>query len=164
MTGTLGSATAGLALLRSGLAPADDDLASLVAAHRRPAPPYQAGPEAAQLGATAMIDVSDGLIADLGHVASASGVRIELRSSAIAAEPVTKRRALVRAADLVGDGTDWLVWALTGGDDHALVAAFPPGISLPERWTVIGSASDGHGIIVDGRRWNLAGGWEHFLP
>jgi thiamine-monophosphate kinase len=111
-----------------------------------------------------MIDVSDGLIADLGHVASASGVRIDLRSSAIAAEPVTRRQALVRAAAVIGGGTDWLLWPLTGGDDHALVAAFPPGVSLPERWTVIGSASDGQGMLVDGRRWNDAGGWEHFLP
>ncbi len=61
-------------------------------------------------------------------------------------------------------GPGWLRWVLTGGDDHALVAAFPSGISLPERWTVIGKASEGHGIVVDGRRWNDgAGGWEHFL-
>ena len=176
VAGTLGCAAAGLALLRAGVTPADEDLASLVAAHRRPAPPYQAGPEAAELGATAMIDVSDGLIADLGHVASASGVQIELRTGAIGAESVTRRQALVRAAEVLGAGAgavsggragagaDWQRWVLTGGDDHALVAAFPPGISLPERWTVIGKASEGHGIVVDGRRWNDgAGGWEHFL-
>ena len=58
-----------------------------MAAHLRPAPPYDAGPEAAGLGATAMIDVSDGLLADLGHVADASGVRIDLDSAAL--RPVT---------------------------------------------------------------------------
>ena len=56
-------------------------LAGLVAAHLRPAPPYDAGPEAARLGATAMIDVSDGLLADLGHVAAASGVQVDVDSS-----------------------------------------------------------------------------------
>ena len=51
--------------------------------HLRPAPPYEAGPEAADLGATAMIDVSDGLLADLGHIAAASGVRVDLDSAAL---------------------------------------------------------------------------------
>jgi thiamine-monophosphate kinase len=54
---------------------------SLAAAHRRPEPPYAAGPVLAALGATAMIDVSDGLAQDLGHIARASGVRIELRGT-----------------------------------------------------------------------------------
>ena len=79
VAGPLGPAAAGLALLTAGLS--HDDLVAhgdLVAAHLRPAPPYDAGPEAADLGATAMIDVSDGLLADLGHVAAASGVRIDL--------------------------------------------------------------------------------------
>jgi thiamine-monophosphate kinase len=192
VAGTLGSAAAGLALLRAGAGAGaqpgaagsagsaggaagaesggdvrpgsgDSELEPLIAAHRRPRPPYSAGPEAAALGATAMIDISDGLIADLGHVASASGVQIELRGSAIAADPVARRRLLTRAADLLGSGTDWQRWVLTGGDDHALAATFPPGLALPGRWTEIGRASEGHGILLDGRRWNEAGGWEHFL-
>src|SRR6266699_4475566 len=69
---------AGLALLEAGLV--GDPL---VREQLRPAPPYDAGPEAAGLGATAMIDVSDGLLADLGHVADASGVRIDLDSAAL---------------------------------------------------------------------------------
>ena len=71
VAGPLGHSAAGLALLAAGLAPRSDALAGLVAAHRHPSPPYDAGPEAARLGATAMIDVSDGLLADLGHVAQA---------------------------------------------------------------------------------------------
>ena len=83
VTGPLGHSAAGLALLSAGLARAGSAWDDLVAAHLRPAPPYDAGPEAADLGATAMIDVSDGLLADLGHVAAASGVRIDLASDAL---------------------------------------------------------------------------------
>ena len=73
-------------------------LAGLVAAHRRPAPPYDAGPEAALLGATAMIDVSDGLLADLGHVAAASGVADRRRAAPRLApgDPLARSRGLAR--------------------------------------------------------------------
>jgi thiamine-monophosphate kinase len=161
VTGSLGSAAAGLALLSAGLSQGDPGLEPLIRAHRRPRPPYDAGPQAALLGATAMIDISDGLVADLGHVASASGVQIELRTSAIAAEPVAAQRLLARAAAVL-DGADLRRWVLTGGDDHALVATFPPELVLPGRWTIIGRVTAGNGILVDGSRWNEAGGWEHF--
>ena len=85
VAGPLGHSAAGFALLAG---PASrrlvPSLASLVAAHLRPAPPYDAGPEAARLGATAMIDVSDGLLADLGHVAAASGVQVDVDSARLA--------------------------------------------------------------------------------
>lgn len=162
VTGSLGGAAAGLALLSAGLANQDPGLEPLIRAHRRPNPPYDAGPQAAELGATAMIDISDGLIADLGHVASASGVLIELQTSAIAAEPVAPRRLLARAAAVL-DGASPQQWVLTGGDDHALAATFPPGTALPAGWTIIGRVSAGNGILVDGTRWNEPGGWEHFL-
>jgi thiamine-monophosphate kinase len=172
ITGTLGSAAAGLALLRAGagtgtgagagLALADPDLESLIAAHRRPSPPYTAGPEAAALGATAMIDVSDGLVADLGHIASASGARMDIEADPIADEPIARRQALAHAAEILGGDADWRQWVLTGGDDHALVATFPAGLALPPRWTVFGRVTQGQGIVVDGRRWLGAGGWEHF--
>jgi thiamine-monophosphate kinase len=162
VTGSLGAAAAGLALLSAGLALDDPDLEPLIRAHRRPRPPYDAGPQAADLGATAMIDISDGLIADLGHVASASGVQIQLQTSAIAAEPVAPQRLLAQAAAVL-DGANPQQWVLTGGDDHALAATFPPDTALPARWTIIGRVSEGNGIVVDGSRWNEAGGWEHFL-
>src|SRR5262249_57226496 len=76
LAGTVGAAAAGLALLTAGMTAPGADLAALIAAHRRPEPPYDAGPEAAMLGATSMIDISDGLIADLRHVADSSGVLI----------------------------------------------------------------------------------------
>lgn len=136
------------------------DLAGLVTAHRRPRPPYQAGPQAAALGATAMIDISDGLVADLGHVAQASGVRIQLRSGALAAEPVARVAALEAAADAVG--ANWLTWVLTGGDDHALAATFPAETPLAPPWTAIGEVAAGGGVTVDGVPYTDPGGWQHY--
>ena len=184
VAGPLGSAAAGLDLLTAGvpgvlpegwirastpgsggevahpprLAPGLD---ALVEAHRRPKPPYSAGPEASGLGATSLIDVSDGLVADLGHVAQASGVRVELNTSLLGAEPVARVGALREAADVLGQPS-WLPWVLTGGDDHALVATFPAEVRLPPQWTTVGTVAKGHGIVVDGRPWTGPGGWEHF--
>lgn len=180
LAGPLGHSAAGLALLsagvgRDGLAPsgapfpgvAPGPLAALVSAHLRPVPPYEAGPEAARLGATAMIDVSDGLVADLGHVAAASAVRIEIRSSALVTTgPLSDAAAVLRSLG----GTDRadsppslpLSWVLTGGEDHSLVAAFPASAALPPRWRVIGVIREGDGVTVDGAPWTAAGGWQHF--
>ncbi len=72
-------------------------------AHRRPAPPYDAGPEAARLGATAMIDVSDGLLADLGHVAAASGVQVNVNRERLAPSAALRAAAasLLASAALI---------------------------------------------------------------
>ena len=151
--GMLGHSAAGLALLQAGRA----EPAALLAAHRRPQPDYAAGPEAARLGATAMIDVSDGLVQDLGHVADGSGVRIDLESGRLPQDD-----ALRAAADALGK-RDPLDWILTGGEDHALAATFPPGIPLPARWVVVGRVGAGRGVRVDSRRSEGLSGWDHFL-
>lgn len=162
VAGTLGAAGAGLALLMAGAQIGTDPaVAGLIGAYRRARPPYDAGPQAAALGASSMIDISDGLIADLGHVAEASGVQLELWPDKLAVKPVTPVGALASAASVLGE-RDWLRWVLTGGDDHALVATFSPGVRLPDRWTVIGEVTRGHGVLVDGRRWIGSGGWDHF--
>jgi thiamine-monophosphate kinase len=153
--GAVGRSAAGLAVLQAGLDPATAaDLAELVAAHRRPQPDYRAGPLAAAAGATAMIDISDGLIADLGHVADASGVRIDIRSASL------RSADLVSAADRLG--ADWHDWALGGGEDHAFAASFPPDAGPPPGWAVIGGVLTGNGVTVDGRPWHGRGGWDHF--
>ncbi|MBV9206517.1 MAG: thiamine-phosphate kinase [Actinobacteria bacterium] len=185
VAGPLGHAAAGLALLSCGIADAP-----LVAAHLRPAPPYEAGPEAAALGATAMIDVSDGLLADLGHVAEASGVLIDLDPDRLrpggpllaAARAVAAARRHVRPgrtdrgsspgsaaaqapaapAPAAQAGADALAWVLTGGEDHSLAATFPPAVRLPPRWTVIGAVRAGHGVVVGGQPLAGAPGWDHF--
>jgi thiamine-monophosphate kinase len=149
--GRLGWAAAGLAVLTRGFR----SPGALVDAHRAPTPPYAAGPTAALAGATAMIDVSDGLLADLGHVASESGVRLALRRDAFV---VPERLAEVAPAL----GVDPLDWMLTGGEDHALAATFPPGTALPEGFVALGEVEEGEGVLVDGEPYAGSAGWEHF--
>jgi thiamine-monophosphate kinase len=156
IAGVLGHSAAGLALLTAGLT----EPAALLAAHRRPRPPYQAGPEAAMLGATSMIDVSDGLLADAGHVARASGVLIDIDTTLLPRPAVLASATSALAA--VGRPPDQLGWVLTGGEDHALAATFPAGTRLTGRWTLIGQVRDGHGVRVDGRVFPGRGGWDHF--
>ena len=151
VTGRLGWAAAGLAVLSRGFR----SPAVLVGAYRVPDPPLAAGVVAAESGATSMIDVSDGLIADLGHLADRSGVRIDVSTAAV---PVHARLTEVASAL----GRDPIQWALTGGDDHALAGTFPPGAGLPPDWTPIGVVGDGTGVLVDGAPWAAAGGWDHF--
>ena len=150
LAGKVGWAAAGFAVLGRGFR----SPVQVVAAHRRPEPPYAEGPRAAELGATSMTDVSDGLVADLGHIAEASGVRIDLRAELMAIP--AKLREVGAALNV-----DPLVWLLTGGDDYALAATFPKQTTLPEAWTVIGAVAEGEGVRVDGRRWP-GGGHEHF--
>lgn len=180
VAGRLGYAAAGLALLESGwppshpseqsraearspgpsrvegmsFSPRREALWEAVAAHRRPCPPYSSGPEAAELGASAMLDVSDGLLQDLGHIAVASGVRVELDPAAfVVGEPVAA------AAELLG--ADPLDWVLSGGEDHALAAVFPAGVALPSPWRIVGHVVAGQGVHVRGREIGHAG-WDHF--
>lgn len=154
VAGRLGHAAAGLALLGAGTAADRPDHATLVEAHRRPRPPYACGPRAALLGATSMLDVSDGLLQDLGHVADAAGVRISLDTAAL---PVPD----ILAAAARDVGADPLEWVLTGGDDHALAATFPRDVRLPPEWTPIGEVTEGDGVQVNGQTW-AKGGWDHF--
>ena len=127
----------------------------MVAAHRRPEPPYAAGPAAAELGASAMVDVSDGLVADLEHIALASGVGIELDTSRLDVP--------AKLSDVGGAlGVDPMSWVLAGGDDHALAATFPG-------TRAAAGAVDGdrpgrpRSRRGGGRRaYEAPGGWDHF--
>jgi thiamine-monophosphate kinase len=168
VAGVLGHSAAGLALLTAGLA----EPAALVAAHRWPHPRYQAGPEAAVLGATSMIDVSDGLLADVGHVAQASGVLIDIDPACL--QPGGDLLAAAARLDAAappgpaapaepGGPPRPLAWMLTGGEDHALAATFPAGIKLPAHWRVIGQVRRGRGVRVDGQPFRGRPGWDHFF-
>lgn len=150
VTGRLGWAAAGFTVLGRGFR----SPVQVVAAHRRPEPPLEQGVLAAQAGASAMTDVSDGLVHDLGTIAAASEVRIDLRSQSFA---VAAKLAEVGAALNV----DPLQWILTGGDDYALTATFPRGVEIPAGWSEVGTVFAGEGVRVDGRRLPQ-GGHEHF--
>ena len=149
--GRLGWAAAGLAVLARGFR----SPRSAVAAYRRPEPPYDAGPQAVELGATAAIDVSDGLLADLGHIAGASGAAIDVSRAAFEVpEPLQAVGAAI--------GVDPRGFPLTGGDDHALAATFPPQVRLPDPWRVVGVVREGQGVTVDGSIYDGPAGHEHF--
>ncbi|MFD4292668.1 thiamine-phosphate kinase [Rhodococcus sp. NPDC058532] len=151
VTGRLGWSAAGLALLVAD----NRDFPELVDAHRVPTPPYRRGPDAAEAGATAMTDNSDGLVADLGHLCAASGVRVDLDPAALAPDPPLRAAAQTL-------GVDPSAWVLTGGEDHSLLATFPRGAALPDGWRRIGVVRAGAGVTVGGRAWSGSGGWQSF--
>lgn len=158
VAGELGRSAAGLRLWGDGVDSAE--FAELRRRHLVPEPPYGQGAVAADAGAQAMTDVSDGLIADLGHLAAASQVTIDVSTAALAAD----HRALMPAGAAVG--ADPWAWVLGGGEDHALVAAFPSTAfpdAAPAGWRVIGQVLDGPArVLVDGAVWDGDAGWQSY--
>ncbi|WP_372734329.1 thiamine-phosphate kinase [Nocardioides sp.] len=151
IAGRQGWAAGGLAVLGRGFR----SPRVLVEAYRRPEPPYDAGAAAAAAGASAMIDISDGLLADAGHLAAASGVALDVRTADL---EIPEPLEAVAAAT----GADPVSFVLGGGDDHALLATFPAQAALPEGWRVIGAVSAGEGVTVDGVAYEGETGWRHF--
>ncbi|PKW25902.1 thiamine-phosphate kinase [Phycicoccus duodecadis] len=172
--GSLGRSGGGLALYLAGERPVDPgadaaartaEAASLMAAHRAPRPPWEAGPVAADAGATALVDVSDGLVTDLGRVARASGVAIELDGAVLRA-----RYADGPLSDCLGPD-EALRQVLAGGEEHSLVGCFPAGTDVAgipgEPWHAIGVVEPvgaaGPVVRVDGEVPDVRG-WDHFAP
>lgn len=151
VAGRLGWSAAGLAALLAGAG----GFAELIAAHQVPSPPYGCGPDAARAGASAMTDNSDGLVADLRHLAAASGVAIDLDPATLVPDPE------LRAAG-AALGVDPHDWVLTGGEDHALLATFAADSALPDGWRRIGLVRTGAGVLFGGREWSGPGGWQSF--
>ena len=166
LCGRQGWAAGGLAILSRGFR----SPRVLVEALKRPEPPYDAGQQAAIAGATAMLDVSDGLLADAAHIAHASGVLIDIDSSAF---------EIPESLQAVGSalGVDPMQFILGGGDDHPLLATFPHANSVPPGWLVIGSVGEpaptaggggqsGTGsvslVTVNGTSYDGPTGWTHF--
>lgn len=152
VAGELGHAAHGLAVLfgrfRDGDTPVAVDPARLesgeraaLAAQLRPAPPIGLGVMASVSGATSMMDISDGLALDAGRLADASDVTLELSRASLGDDPER---------------------ALAGGEDHALLATFPPDV-LPSGFRVIGTvrARGADGVLVDGAPVSIEG-WDPY--
>lgn len=151
--GTLGRSAAGLVLLEQGTGPGTEAhgiRAECLAHHLRPHAPVRAGREAAEAGATSMIDLSDGLLRDGHRVAAASGVRLALSPAGLHEDVAVLR-------DVVGQRA--LECVLAGGEEHTLLATFP--YEPPDGWRTIGVVEPGTGVTLEGVV-QPARGWDHF--
>ncbi len=165
IAGTLGRSAAGHAALQRGAVGASlhgpevpYPFTEPVSIYRAPRPPLSAGPLAAKRGATAMLDVSDGLAIDAGRLADASNVHVNVLLSGLAPD--------LLALSEVGQqlGVDPLQWVLHGGEDHGLLATFPPYVLVTDPFRTIGSIgarSTGEArVTLEGKP--IGGGWDHF--
>lgn len=154
VTGALGGAAAALELLRAGsraagAVPSGSTREEILARQLDPRPPLAAGRALAGAGATAMIDISDGLGADAGHLARASGARVEIELA---------RLPVADGVEAVAGGEDSArELAALGGEDFELLAALPPDrldaahratASAGYGLTEIGSLSAGEGVVL----------------
>lgn len=150
VSGTLGLAAEGLRLLfTEGVIDGEPDAAAAaalatqhpeaIAGQLRPTPPIADGKAAALGGATAMLDLSDGLALDARRIAAASGVGLDLSSEAVGGR-----------------------MQLDGGEDHSLLATFPAAASLPAGFRAIGRVVPGEGVLVDGVAYTERGGWDPY--
>jgi thiamine-monophosphate kinase len=153
--GSLGKAACGLALLQSG----NDDLIrsydDWVSAQLAPKPPIDQAVVANQAGATAMLDVSDGLATDLNRICQASNVTIEIFSKDL----LGFEAMLELPAQSLG--LDPKQWVLSGGEDHALLATFPAAAQIPKSFKVIGKVltQSAPALLLDGKAIETAG-WD----
>ena len=145
--GPLGKAACGLALLESGNQDLIRSYDDWVLAQLRPQPPIDQGVIANQAGASSMLDVSDGLVRDLGRIAKASDVTLEIDRSQLAGYEA------MLDLPAQGLGAKTLGWVLQGGEDHSLLATFPASATLPRSFKVIGKvvAKSDHDVLLDGQ-------------
>jgi thiamine-monophosphate kinase len=149
VAGKLGFSAAGYLMLSRGFR----SPRALVGAHRAPEPPYELAALAHK--ATSMIDISDGLLSDAGHIAKASNVQMHIKTS----ELVVAEDLSAAASAFSGNALDWV---LNGGEDHAFLATFSSPLDVPTGWLLIGTVKPGEpGVYVDDVLTSPKG-WDHF--
>jgi len=137
VSGDLGQAAAGLALLEAGQDCMPAELAALRDAQIAPRPDLASGIRAIDAGATAGMDLSDGLLRDAARLARASGVRFRIEDELLRKHA---RRLLPAGRALGLPESDTIRWAAAGGEDYALLATFPADATLPPGFQRIGAA------------------------
>lgn len=135
------AAGAPLALTPEARAALDADDARGLDRQLRPRPPIAEALRAADAGASAMMDVSDGLVLDATRLAEASGVTLALESSLLGDDPAR---------------------ALDGGEDHGFLVTFPPGVEPLGRRVGTVVAPGETPVTVDDRVWTGRGGWDPY--
>ncbi len=159
VTGTIGDSAAGLAVLKQG----GGDTA-LIQRYRVPEPPVRFGPALRGL-ATAALDVSDGLVADLGHLAEVSGVGVEIDGEKIPLSPAVTALwgdTAFRRAAVSGDDYEIAFTARPDSQTAIAAAASRLGITV----TQIGRVTAGAGVrLLDGKGQEIpvsSAGFRHF--
>jgi thiamine-monophosphate kinase len=151
VSGSLGDAAAALAFLAGDWQPSPAHASYLLDRFNRPRARIALGREL--LGrASAAIDISDGLLADAGHIAAASGAKIVIQPELLPLSPALATHPCVEQVRR---------WALAGGDDYELCFSLPPGREPPAGCTLIGSVEVGSGVDC-GLDIDIAGGYQHF--
>jgi thiamine-monophosphate kinase len=155
VSGTIGDGALGLAAVRGEIPDPDGFLAFR---YRVPDPRLDLR-TALRGGVTAAADVSDGLVADAGHIARASGVRL-----LVDLDRIPLSGAAATWLEQQPDVQEALIRLGVGGDDYEIVCTFPKGRRKPAGFTVIGEVAEGEGVAVRaaGRAVDVGqGGWRH---
>jgi thiamine-monophosphate kinase len=139
VSGALGDAAAGLAILQQRIVVPEPWASRLLKAFWEPSPALALGAQLRGL-ATAAVDVSDGLLADAGHLAKASGVKLVIDSAAL---------PLSEALRQLPDQEQARNWALAGGEDYCLCFTLPGDAPAPEGCVGIGRVEVGEGVYCD---------------
>ena len=151
VSGTLGDAAGALAFLQGEWQPGPDNAEYLLDRFNRPRARIALGREL--LGhATAAIDMSDGLLADAGHIAAASGVKIRIEPDLLPLSPALSSHESPEQVTR---------WALAGGDDYELCFCLPAGEAAPAGCTRIGLVTAGQGVDC-GLDIDIPTGYQHF--
>src|SRR5690606_13615174 len=140
VSGTLGDGAGGLAVLEGRYRPDPDAAEYLEQRFFRPSPRLTLGMLLLN-DASAAIDISDGLLADAGHIAAASGVQIQLDAERLPLSPALLAHP---------DRNQALSWALAGGDDYELCFCLPAGATAPADCTRVGAVVAGDGVTCPG--------------